>query len=137
MWRKYVAACFFINGLAKIPPKMLHEGGYDAFRGEYLIAHSGAALMMIAVFLLIRRKRFRLRDVLIGCPMGLLGLSLSALYVVALAHMDATLLYPLGSAGGVVVTCVFSYIFWNEKPHGWPGYLGLAVGLASIALLAG
>ena len=137
MWRKYVALCFVVNGLAKLPSKMLHEAGYDAFRGVYLLARSGAALAMVVLFLVIRRKRFALRDVLIGCPMGLLGLSLTALYLVGLSKMEATVLFPLGSAGGVVLTCLFSYIFWKEKPHGWPGYLGLAVGVVAVALLAG
>ena len=136
MWLRYMVACFFLNGLAYLAIAMVHQAGYDDQRAAYLFAYFVTALVLALVTIAFRRKRVVLRDLLIGCPMGLLWIACAITTLVALTRIDVSRFFPLTTAGNDVLTCLLSFVFWKEKLNGVLGYAGMAVGVLAIYLLA-
>ena len=129
-------ACFVLNGVSGVAPTMLHKAGYDAHRGMYLLLYFAMLLALTLAVVCIQGKRISIRDLAVGCPMGVVWVCISAACLAALAEMAPGQFWPFYTAGHVLLTCLFAYLFWNEKPNGVLGYLGIAVGAVAIALLA-
>lgn len=136
MWLRLMIACFFLNGLGGVAPTMLHKAGYDAHRGMYLLLYFGMMLALALAFIYIQGKRLSVRDVAVGCPMGVLWVGTSVMCLAALAEIAPGQFWPFYTAGHVLLTCLFAGLFWKEKPNGVLGYLGIVVGAVAIVLLA-
>jgi len=136
MWRRYMIVCFFTNGLASVAPSMVHRAGYDGSRGSYLVLYFSVLAGLTLAFMAVRRRKLKRRDVAVGLPMGMIWVCISAVTLVALANVKPGRFWPFYSSGHVLLTTVFAYLFWKEKPHGILGYLGIALGAAAVFLLA-
>jgi multidrug transporter EmrE-like cation transporter len=55
--------------------------------------------------------------------------------ILATTELSPSLIYPVLSVGGILITSVFSAAVFKEKLS-WPQWLGVAIGAIAIALLS-
>ena len=101
-------------------------------RSQFLLAAFLAAAIPSVVLLFWRRKRISLQEWLVGFVLGSANLLQSEFILRALKELPGFVVFPLTSAGGLVLTTIVATILLGEKlSH--KAYVGIA--LAAIALV--
>lgn len=138
-WCIFVLLAFLGNGLCST----VQTAQQLRFAGQYKSEFMIAALLMLSVFFLILSiikeradiphclKRAALFMVLTGVANGLVNL-----FVMTLVSrgMAASIMFPVISGGGIVLTTLVSVIFYKEKLCG-KQYLGLLLGVTSVVCM--
>ncbi len=137
-WIFFVSLAFLGNGFCSTTQRMQ----LDAFGGEgtvefMLIALAVAFVFFFACTLIFERKEWK-ASLSRGWYFGLLcGVAngCSNLFCMLLNPlMPASIMYPLISAGGIVVTALVSVLVFKERLSRTQ-WIGMAVGIASVVFL--
>lgn len=133
-WLIYIFITFVSNGICSTIQKvyMLTDG---ANKSEFTITGFAIIAAILLIMALITERKVVFKDVkrriFWGGICGLSnGCSNNFILVLALT-MPASLLYPLVSAGGIVLTSLVSIFVYKEKLSVMQ-YIGIALGIAAI-----
>lgn len=131
----YFAGIFVCNGMAGVLSKIYQEAPYvKANEASYSIWSSLLAAGLAGIFWLCLRERqvkITSRSILSMAGSGALNKVANLLLLIALAHLPASVQYPMVTGGVIIVSTLFSY-FTPQKPT--RRELG-AVVLAFIAII--
>jgi drug/metabolite transporter (DMT)-like permease len=112
----------------------LFDGAYD---GSFMIVALLIALAVLLTLSLLAERREIIPSLRVGAPMMLVcGLSnaLVNLFVMLCAKiMDKSLMFPLISAGGIILTWIVALFIYKEKMNAKQN-AGMLLGIASIVL---
>lgn len=137
-WLLFVLLAFTGNGMCSVVQKMQQLATGGAKKSEFMIL----ALGIDAVFLFCLSLAKERKDWPMVAPAALvpavIGGSLNGmvnLFVMILSgRMPVSLMFPLVSAGGILVTFLVSFFFYREKLSKTQ-LLGYAVGVLSVVIL--
>lgn len=118
-WVIYVSVCFIANGMCSVTQKMQQEkfgGKYDT--SFMIIALTIATLALITATVILERKYLIdsiKKGALISFASGIANGATNLLVMVVVSVVAASVFFPVISAGGIVLTFIFSLFVYKEK----------------------
>ena len=137
VWLIFVSLAFVGNGFCSIFQTMQQKAFDGAYKSEFMIlALSAASLAILPVSLITEHQQIRenMKGVLFfGIPSGLSTGLINLFVMYAVNILSASLIFPLISGAGLLLTVLVGLLFFKEKftPR---QYVGLVLGIASIVL---
>ena len=137
-WVVFITLAFFGNGFCSVSQQLQQ----DVFEGQYKSEFMIVALLMVAAFMLIpaifTEKKELGRNLVKGLPFFLIcGVANGVTnYAVLLLNgmMPASVMFPVISAGGILLTAVIALTLYKEKLS--PSQIvGFVLGLVSVVTL--
>ena len=137
-WILYVALAAVGNGMCSVFQKMQQVKFDGAYKNELMIISLVAGAIGLSVAALIRERKEILPCVKSGWIYAVLGgvcNGIVNLFVMILSgRMQASLMFPLISAGGIIVTYIISRYFYKENLTR-KQFIGFILGIGSVVLL--
>ncbi len=136
-WFVCVTIAFFSNAGCTLVQKY-HQVLYPgAFRFEFMAFAMCVVLVIAAVGLRVTRTNVPSASIRTGvffaAPAGIMNAEVNLL-VMVLASVPASFVFPVISAGGIVVTSVLALTVYRDKLSKWQ-VAGLVVGILSVVFL--
>lgn len=137
-WLVFSLLALFGNGMCTITQKMHQQVFASEFKNEFMIVALSISFMasaFLAVF--TERKSFKHYIKVGSIPAVLCGLmnGMVNLFVMILNNLiPASVMFPLISAGGIIVAYFASKILYKEKLYKWQ-FIGLIIGIISVVFL--
>jgi len=136
-WLSYVALSFVGNGSCSIVQNIEKRALGEAFTHEFMIIGLAAAFVFLIAFACIKSGNV-LKELKICLPYGagngLSNAMVHFLMMTMIGNIPNTIMYPTGSALGMVVAFLLAYVVYKER-FTKPQYAGYALGVLSIILL--
>ena len=137
-WVIYVLLAFICNGMCSVSQKMQQIAFDGAYKNEFMIL----ALVIVVLFLGIFTLKEERADIRSYCKYGwhvavVAGIfnGIVNLFVMILSgKMPVSVMFPLISAGGIVMTYIVSKVLYKEKLT-LTQFVGFVLGVLSIVLL--
>ena len=131
-WLFFAISSFFVNGVNGISQSMAARNGYDFLTYLFVVYLAGSILLFIfsAGRGILNKKTF-----LFGTGGAVCSLTGNFLNLKLLRIFSAGRVFPVTLTGPVMVSTMLSAFFFREKIRKL-GYLGIALGIAGIALLS-
>ncbi len=137
-WIVLVLISFFGNGMCTVAQTMQQRAFAGTYKNEFMIAALAiVVLTMLTMTLLIERKNLKLyakagwyRAPVCGGLNGMVNLFVMILS----ARMAVSLMFPLISAGGLIVTYLVSRFVYKEKLTKMQ-FIGFVLGAAAVVFL--
>ena len=138
-WVIYITLTFITNGSCLIILKVfqLADGGIHS--NEFMISALAITIVALLAFVLVLERK-RIGRVVAGkiilwpllCGAG--NAVANQLTLMLAITLPASILYPIQSAGGIIVTAIVSIVIYREKLSAFQK-LGFVLGVAAIVLL--
>lgn len=138
-WIVFVAVTFVSNGAASIIQNIQQRTFAGAYKSEFMIVallFGGLVLLCAAA---IAEKKAMLRNLWRGLPCSLTGgvsngiVNLLVMVLVS-ANVPASVMFPVISAGGIILTFLISVFGYKERLSKWQ-LTGVALGVVATVLL--
>ena len=100
----------------------------------YVLAAFGLTAVMSVVVLIVRRRRPRIMEIVTGTLIGLANIFQVQAILAALAIFEGFVVFPVTTAGGVILTVAVSALLLNERISR-RSYIGIGLGILSVILL--
>lgn len=137
-WLLFVSVAFIGNGMCSISQKAQQDAFAGAGKNELMIIALAIVVVVNFVFVLLTERKNLVSYVKKGWLNGLLGGAFNGvvnLFVMFLVgRLPASVVFPLISGGGIVLTYIISRVFYKEKLSRQQT-IGFMLGIASIVLL--
>lgn len=137
-WIICVALSFVGNGMCTVVQKMQQDASNGAYKNEFMIT----ALAIVTVFMLVMSLLKERKEITVyakagwhwATVCGLLNGIVNLFVMILSGRMAVSLMFPLISAGGLVVTYIVSRFFYKEKLTKIQS-AGFVIGLAAVVFL--
>lgn len=137
-WVLFVLLAFAGNGMCTVVQKLQQNASGGAYKNEFMIVALALVTVFMLVMALLRNRRDLKLCVTSGWHLALVcGLlnGMVNLFVMILSHrMVASLMFPLISAGGLIITYLVSRFVYKEQLT-TRQTVGFVFGLAAIVFL--
>jgi len=137
-WILFVLLTFVGNGMCSVTQKMQQIAFDGAYKNEFMIiALFLSTVSMLAVTLLKERKELKLvakAGWLPGVICGLLNGAVNLFVMILSGRMPVSLMFPLISVGGIIVTYLVSRFVYKEEMTK-SQFAGFLLGTASVVFL--
>ena len=137
-WLIFALLAFVGNGMCSITQKMHQQEFATAYKNEFMIVALGISVVASVVLALCFERKDTVQYTKVGfIPASLCGLANGAvnLFVMILNNrIPASLMFPLISAGGIIIIYLVSKFYYKEKLSK-PQFIGLLIGIASVIFL--
>lgn len=137
-WLIYVSLSTVCNGLCVVVQKMQQVKFDGLYKNEFMIVSLAIVVLILAFFVLFKERKeigtyFRLgwKEAIMG---GLTNGMVNLFTMILTGLMAASLMFPLISVGGIIVTYLVSKFYYHEELTKMQT-IGLFVGMASVVLL--
>jgi drug/metabolite transporter (DMT)-like permease len=127
-------ALFFINGFAMSSGKILLELGYSDQQIAFYSILFASAFIISALFVLKRRTTPSSADFVYGSIAGACNAMASLGLVTALTTVSGSLVFPLYSSIGLLLTVVLSITVFREKMNKF-NVIGIGICLIAVILI--
>ena len=137
-WILLMVFCFFGNGACSTVQKMQQIHFQGQYKSEFMIAALIISTVAIGIFALCTEKKQVLPNLKAGFWLYLIcgvanGLT-NFLVVFLSLRVAASVMFPVISAGGIVLAFLLSLLVYKEKLSKWQ-IIGSALGLVSVIFL--
>lgn len=137
-WIVSVLLAFVGNGMCSVTQKMQQIAFDGAYKNEFMTVALIAVVVLLIVFSLISERREIKKYARSGWHLALICGIMNGvvnLFVMLLSErMLASVMFPLISAGGIIVTYIVSRVFYREKLTKIQ-FLGFILGIISVVFL--
>jgi len=137
-WILYVALSFAGNGTCSIVQNIEKRALGETFTHEFMIIGLAAAFVFLIAFACVKSGKAVGKELKICLPYGagngLSNAMVHFLMMTMIGNIPNTIMYPTGSALGMVVAFLLAYVVYKER-FTKPQYAGYALGVLSIILL--
>ena len=137
-WLIYVAIAFFGNGMCSAVQKVQQVDFEGKYKAEFMVLSLFIVVLVLLVAALFTEKQTFTASVKKGIlPIALCGIANGAvnLFVMILSNrMSASVMFPLVSAGSIVLTYFISRFWYKEKLTTMQN-IGFVLGVASVIFL--
>jgi len=127
-----LAAIFTIVGITDFSMKAAQTGGADKDGFAFWVFISAAAFCWLTVA--ARRIPVVAADIGRGVLLGIPNYFSVYFLLLALKQLDASVVFPTVSVGGVIAVTATAVIFWKEHPNR-TAWIGIALAAIAVALL--
>lgn len=137
-WLIYVAVAFFGNGICSAAQKVQQVDFDGKYKAEFMVI----ALIIVVASLLILSLFTEKKEIIPATKMGILPIVIcggangvaNLLVMILSTRTSASVMYPLVSAGSIVLTYFISRFWYKEKLTTMQN-IGFALGVASVIFL--
>lgn len=137
-WLFYVFLAFFGNGMCTVVQKMQQVASDGAYKNEFMIiALSIVTIVMLLLALTTERKQlsFCVKSGLYWAMLcGVMNGMVNLFVMILSGRMPVSLMFPMISAGGIIVTYIVSRFAYKEKMSTIQ-FVGFLIGIASVVFL--
>ena len=137
-WVISVIFAFLGNGFCTIFQKMQQLKFNGNYKNEFMIiALLLTALACLVMTIIKERKIVKYQSPLcysLGAACGVMNGAVNLFVMILSGLMPVSLMFPIISAGGIVITFIISQVFYKEKLSK-PQLIGFILGTASVILL--
>ena len=123
---------FVLGGLAEFSNKVFQKYGQVDVKTVFLLTTFSVALLGSLTATLRTRRQFGLKDVIVGCAVGVPNLYSSFFLIEALQSIRAAVAFPVYAAGSIVIINLGGVFLFGERLNRREQ---LAVGLTVVALI--
>ncbi|MCG8670680.1 MAG: DMT family transporter, partial [Pseudomonadales bacterium] len=113
--RPLLLMVLIVVGCAEFSNKIFEKYGEPAHTSLFLVGAFATAALCSATACLIRRRRVTAPDLLLGCLIGIPNLFSSWFLIAALRDLPAALVFPVFSAGSIILILFGSALFFGER----------------------
>ena len=137
-WLLFVFLAFIGNGMCSVAQKMQQIAFDGAYKSSFMILSLGIVSVIMCVAMIATDRRCIVKYaacgwyLALGC--GLLNGAVNLFVMILSGFMDVSLMFPLISVGGIVLTFLVSKFFYREQLTK-AQYLGFLFGIGAIVLL--
>ena len=125
---------FLIAGMSRLSQEAFRYLCDPAEKSTYLFSAFMFASAASLVVLVYRRRRVTLPELGCGFVLGMSNVLQSYFILKCLEHFDGFIVFPVTSAGGLVVTTVIATVLLGERLNR-RSYMGIGVAVCALALL--
>ena len=139
-WILYVLLGFIGNGMCSTVQKIQQINLGGRYKSEFMILALMLCIAAIGILAVVTERRQIVPAVKKGAvyfiPCGLANgiVNFLVIYLSAPGRLAASVMFPVISAGGIVLTFLISVFLYKERLSKWQ-FLGSALGLISVILL--
>lgn len=137
-WLIFAMLSFVGNGMCSITQKMHQQEFGELYKNEFMIVAVGISFVVSVIIALAVERKETIKYIKIGLvPAAVCGLANGAvnLFVMILNNrIDASVMFPLISAGGIIIVYLVSKFYYKEKLTNLQT-AGLFIGIASVIFL--
>ncbi len=137
-WLIFALLAFLGNGMCSVTQKMHQQEFSDNYKNEFMIVALTISVVVSALLAVLVERKNTIHYTKVGfIPAALCGLfnGVVNLFVMILNnHFPASVMFPLMSAGGIIIIYLISKLFYKEKLSNLQ-FAGLLTGIASIIFL--
>ena len=106
---------FITGGLAEFSNKLFQKYGLSEQKEVFLFFVFFTAFVVSLFFTLKSAKKLRKRDVITGFAVGIPNLFSSFFIILSLKYLKTSVVFPVYSAGAIVVISIMSFLIFKEK----------------------
>lgn len=137
-WIFYVVLAFIGNGMCSTVQKVQQIACEGRYKSEFMIVALIISIVALSILALITEKKQIVDHLKKGAVLytvcGLANGVVNFLVIFLATRMAASVMFPVISAGGIVLTFLVSLFVYKEKLSKWQ-ILGSALGLVSVIFL--
>ena len=137
-WLIFALLAFIGNGMCSVTQKMHQQEFGELYKNEFMIVAVGISFIVSAVIALAVEHKGITQYTKIGLvPAALCGLfngTVNLFVMILNNRIPASLMFPLISAGGIIIVYLFSKFYYKEKLTNLQT-AGLFTGIASVVFL--
>ena len=137
-WILYVVLAFVGNGMCSTVQKVQQIACEGLYKSEFMIVALIISIVALSILALITEKKQIVDHLKKGAVLytvcGLANGVVNFLVIFLATRMAASVMFPVISAGGIVLTFLVSLFVYKEKLSKWQ-ILGSALGLVSVIFL--
>jgi drug/metabolite transporter (DMT)-like permease len=106
---------FLLGGFSTFTSKIYQVYGAERYENLFILFTYLFALIISGVFMLVKDRRIKCSDVIFGLMAGIPSQLVTLLVLLALTSIPAFVVFPLNSAGAILVINIINLIFFKEK----------------------
>lgn len=139
-WVVYILLGFVGNGMCSTVQKIQQINQAGLYKSEFMIVALGISIVAVGVIALVTERKQMVPAIKKGAacfiPCGLANgiVNFLVIYLSAPGRMAASVMFPVISGGGIVLTFLISLFVYKEKLSKWQ-LIGSGLGLISVVLL--
>ncbi len=137
-WLIFVLLAFVGNGMCSTVQKMQQVKFNGAYKNEFMILALAFVTLSLFVFALFKEKSeiktYAKAGWLLALLSGLINGMVNLFVMILSNRMLTSLMFPLISAGGIIITYLISKFFYKEKLTKTQ-FIGFLIGIASVIFL--
>ncbi len=129
-----LVAFFALAGISRLAQDAFKHTSVAEQRPTYLFTAFLVASIPSVALLVYRRKRITLTELGFGLMMGAANILQTHFILRALEHFSGFIVFPVTSAGGLILTTIVATRMLGERLHG-KTYAGIAIAVVALVLL--
>lgn len=137
-WLIFALLSFLGNGMCSVTQKMHQQEFETAYKNEFMIVALVISVIVSVVLALAIERKSTVYFAKIGFVpavlCGLLNGGVNLFVMILNNRFSASVMFPLISAGGIIVVYAISKLFYKEKLSNLQ-FIGLLIGIASVVFL--
>lgn len=106
---------FMFNGLAEFTNKLFQNYTVTGYKNIFLLSVFSSAFFISFIFYRKRKIKIKVEEVFTGLAVGLPNLFSSFFLIMALEGMKSSVVFPVFSAGSVVMISIGGFFIFREK----------------------
>lgn len=137
-WLLYVSLAFLGNGMCTVVQRMQQIACNGAYKNEFMIVSLLASSVVLFTFAAVRERKAVFSHIKNGLPWytlsGTANGMVNLLVMLLSRELAASVMFPIISAGGIVVTFLVAVVFYRERLSRWQ-ITGVVLGALSVVFL--
>ncbi len=137
-WGVYAVLAFVGNGMCSVVQKMQQDAFDGRYKNEFMIAAYAMVAVVLFVFALVKERSVLKQNTKAGWYLAILCGAMNGmvnLFILILSgRMPLSLMFPLVSAGGIILTYFISKFVYKETLTKMQ-FVGFVLGIGSVVLL--
>lgn len=106
---------FVLGGMAEFSNKVFQKYAINDYKDLFLFSVFFVAFIISGLYAALRYSKITLKDILIGFAVGIPNLFSSYFLILALDTVTTSVVFPIYSAGSIVLITLGSFAFFGEK----------------------
>ena len=132
----FIGALFVTTGFCSLSPKVFSELSTERQMPLYVFSLFATSALVSLVFFRIKRIPILRRDYAHGFVQGACNILSAVTMVMTLKHLPGTLVFPVTSASGLILTTAAAILIWKEQLRGRV-YIGIGLTVIALVLVNG
>lgn len=129
----------FGNGMCSVIQKMQQVAYNGGYKNEFMIIALAAVVILLSILVLVKERReikiYAQAGWHIAFACGIANGIVNLLVMILSAMMPVSVMFPMISAGGIIITYLISRFFYKEKLTK-DQFVGFLVGITSIVFMS-
>jgi drug/metabolite transporter (DMT)-like permease len=137
-WAVFAALSFLGNGGCSTVQKMQAVEQNGEYKNEFMTVALAISFAVVLIFALFKERKNMSANIKKGLPFfmvcGVANAVVNFLVIFLSSRLSAAVMFPLISAGGIILTCVVSVFLFKEKLSKTQ-WLGFILGVGAVVFL--